>query len=107
MSLCLRDIRDAVENSLLNIISKDFSDIIVVLGNTGSGKSTLINALVYGSQNMKGTYQKMEVDAKFCKGGKKSTRKFVIESKVEDGPKIGHSNSTSETFIPNFYRIDD
>ena len=49
----------------------------------------------------------MEIDAKFGKSGKKTARKFVIESMVAEGPKIGHSHSTSETFNPTFYKVDE
>ena len=62
-------------------------DLVIAIGNTGCGKSTLIQALLFGADSLK----------EFTNDrGRK-----VIESKTERvNFKIGHFIATSETFLP-------
>ena len=52
MPFNLSTLREATERAINMLEKKDISDIFVALGNTGSGKSTIISALLYGSENL-------------------------------------------------------
>lgn len=82
-------------------------NVVVCFGTTGCGKSTMLNSLLYGKDNM--GYRKLINEIK-DKNGKviKKTQKRVMDLKEGvdiKGFKVGHSNSTSETFIPGI-RVD-
>lgn len=68
--------------------------MLVCLGNTGSGKSTILASLVHGKERM--TLKQLEVAI----GKKKMTRYFVDCTEPNNIFKIGHSKFESETFIP-------
>ena len=76
----------------LNTSYKD-RDIIVAVGMTGSGKSTILQALIHGTDSL----EQITI-------GKKK----VIESKLQNirAFKIGHETAVSETFGPGFYHED-
>mgnify|MGYP003945219533 FL=1 len=75
----------------LNTSYKD-RDLVVAVGMTGCGKSTVLQALIYGSDSLHQTTI-----------GKKK----VIESKLNKRAfKIGHEAAQSETFAPSFYHED-
>ena len=76
----------------LKILQK--GNIILVVGNTGCGKSTMLSSFIYGPDSLTSTTIEME-------NGKKRT---VIDHKNSKKKelKIGHSQAESETFVPNF-----
>ena len=75
----------------LNTSYKD-RDLVVAVGMTGCGKSTVLQALIYGSDSLHQTTI-----------GKKK----VIESKSNKRAfKIGHEAAQSETFAPSFNHED-
>jgi len=67
-------------------------DLVIALGNTGCGKSTMLTSLLYGPEALE---------------EKKLRNRTVIENKGEQGFKIGHSQATSETFLPAFERLQE
>lgn len=67
--------------------------IVLILGNTGSGKSTLFNAL--GNKNL------TSIKNKFRKNH------FFIDVENCTKFKIGHENNKSETHVPNMIKIQD
>lgn len=62
-------------------------NVVLMLGNTGCGKSTILSSLVYGPQNLQ-----LIQDP-----NNKNSKNFVIEKTNEglSGFKIGHNKSTS------------
>lgn len=94
--LCLREALNGVSHV-------NGKDIIVCLGNTGSGKTTMLNSLVHGPESLEVIEIKEKVKIK--KGKTKEVKKLVIEQKEEFKAtkqlKIGHSTAQSETFRPD------
>ena len=79
-------------------------NLIICFGTTGSGKSTMLNSLIYGADALELTNIKDEIVLK--NGTKRESNRRVIELKDKTkGFKIGHSRITSQTFIPQF--LDD
>lgn len=60
MILSLKNIKEAVERAVAPLENEDLSDIVVALGNTGSGKSTIMTALIKGSKSLK--RQEIKID---------------------------------------------
>lgn len=85
-------------------------DIILAIGNTGSGKSTMLTALIYGTDFLcieKQTY-KIQVQVEIGKFKTKKKANTVIVQKTDkleflNGKfAIGHDSNHSKTFIPHF-----
>lgn len=74
----------------------DSKNVILALGNTGCGKSTMLNSLINGSDSLR-TFRD------------KQKKKMVIQ--VKDGFKedfvIGHSTTSSQTFLPCFKKLSE
>ena len=72
----------------------DQKDVILALGNTGCGKSTMLNSLINGPSSLRTI---------------RENKKTVIKSKDDYKEEflIGHSASKSQTFLPYFKQIDD
>ena len=80
-------------------------NVILAVGSTGCGKSTMLNALIWGPESLEAKKVAQTVE---LKGGKtKELLRVVIESKdPKKDFKIGHSSSKSETFLPHFCKMD-
>ena len=67
------------------------ANVVLVLGNTGCGKSTMLSSLVYGPDHL---FQIPDPENK---------KQFVIDkSEGLTGFKIGHKQQHSQTFFPDF-----
>ena len=84
---------------------QQFDRLVLTIGDTGSGKSTLNNSLVFGCDSLQVQTIQETIEIKRADGTtkhKKKSRK-VIGAIVEQGVfKIGHSKSQSMTFLPDF-----
>ena len=86
---------------------------MIAIGNTGCGKSTMFSSLLYGpgALEKKAIFEEVEILApsgrdrkKGASGVTKKHKRFVIDTKEElEKFKIGHSQDTSETFLPSFH----
>ena len=84
------------------------ANIVLVIGNTGSGKSTMLSSLLKGPDRLElksisYTIEIPDTDGKTTTTKKKT--KSVIDNKdfEEDADFIiGHSDVNSETFLPKF-----
>ena len=56
LPLNLSNIIDVLERACLQIRVPDNGDLLMCIGNTASGKSTLLASLIYGSENMELKY---------------------------------------------------
>lgn len=80
-------------------------DVVVALGNTGCGKSTMFTSLIYGSQVLE--RKQLEETVRQTSGQERISRRWVIERKLEfqsDEFKIGHNEADSMTFMPNIVK---
>lgn len=87
-------------------------DMVIAIGNTGCGKSTMFSSLLYGPDALekKAIFEEVEILAPSDKDKnkrvsvKKQIKRFVIDTKEKlEKFKIGHSQNTSETFLPSFH----
>ena len=83
---------------MLQGVTKYETALCVTIGNTGCGKSTMLNALCFGSQILHQTTFKYD---KSKKKGKKVIDVKKDNSDIEAKFEIGHSMQ-SKTFIPEF-----
>lgn len=89
---------------------KKFERLVLTIGDTGSGKSTLNNSLVFGSESLevKTISETIEVQKPDGTSKAKKKQRKVIATKFEkDVFKIGHSKSQSMTFLPDFEEEQD
>lgn len=87
----LQNIVEAFRDAKEKIKHIEGKEIVVAVGDTGCGKTTLLRALIWGPTKLK--QQKIE-------------RKQVITSTVkQDQFQIGHSGAVSQTFIPESYEL--
>lgn len=96
---------------LLDLIFETFNmvegaDLVLSVGNTGCGKSTMINSLMFGTHSLE--EKKLEFQVRGHRGKMKKVQRTVIEQKEEFKSKnafsIGHSETESTTLIPSFVR---
>ena len=75
--------------------------MIVAVGNTGCGKSTMLSSIIYGPDSL---YEKKFTEKIKTGGNKfKEIQRAVIDLKnPQQGFKIGHSAAKSMTFLPQF-----
>ena len=83
------------------------ANVILVIGNTGCGKSTMLSSLLKGANALENKTVKfmIEVHQKDGTTIKKERSKNVIDNKEVNESHdfiIGHSDTTSETFLPKF-----
>ena len=82
----------------------------MAIGNTGCGKSTMLNSLILGPECLEETQQESKIIIKIPNGKEKikvyktSVIDLKPEFKNDDNQYfgVGHSNSQSETFMPQF-----
>ena len=98
---------------LLDLIFETFNmvegaDLLLSVGNTGCGKSTMINSFMYGPQSLE--EKQLEFQVRGHRGKMKKLQRTVIEQKEEFKSKnafsIGHAETESSTLIPSFVRDD-
>jgi hypothetical protein len=103
LDVSLKQLVICLKEALNGVSSVNGKDIIVCLGNTGSGKTTALNSLVHGPESLEIVEIKEKVKVK--KGKAKEVKKLVIEQKEAFKAtkllKIGHSSALSETFRPD------
>ena len=103
LDVSLKQLVICLKEALNGVSQVNGKDIIVCLGNTGSGKTTMVNSLVHGPESLEIMEIKEKVKVK--KGKTKEVKKMVIEQKEEFKAKkllkIGHSSALSETFRPD------
>lgn len=89
------------------------ADLVLAIGNTGCGKSTMLTSIVFGPGHLEEVTKKVPTP---MKRKDPKTKEYVEEIKyvsrtvIEQSPeiqaqdifKVGHSNAISETFIPQF-----
>ena len=88
-------------------------DLIMAIGNTGCGKSTLITSLIYGPEALEEKMieipiQVVQSDGSFKEKIKKEKVISVRQSAIDEHAidiEIGHSSSESMTFFPHFHRM--
>jgi hypothetical protein len=83
------------------------ADLVLAIGNTGCGKSTMLSSIVYGPGHLSEVKKDIEIETK--KGKKKIKKTVIDQSENLRGLnifKVGHSQSISETFIPQFAKDD-
>lgn len=96
-------------SSLVKCLEKAFSDIklekytnknlVIAIGNTGCGKSTMLSSLLFGSDSL--MLKKIKKEITLATGKRKNTIQHVICKKEESTDfEIGHSCSKSMTFLP-------
>ena len=79
-----------------------YGDLIVAIGNTGCGKSTMLSSLIYGTEAL----HEVRVEDQE-RSGKVKKQKIVIDHKESLGIfDIGHSKHQSKTFLPQFINDD-
>lgn len=87
-------------------------DVVVALGNTGCGKSTMFTSLIYGSDALELKVLEETVKEKMRDGTfqEKIAKRQVIELKEhikQTQFKIGHNESDSMTFIPDIVKSEE
>ena len=108
----IANIAEVLKAALTKFEETKGKDIILAIGNTGSGKSTMLTSLIYGTNFLKEDKQPYYINVKNEQGGFKKKRKHntVIVQKLEmlemlNGKfAIGHDSDKSKTFIPHFER---
>lgn len=80
-----------LEEAFKTFDESKLDNVVMAIGNTGCGKSTLMGSMILGPDKLE---------------RRKIEKKNVIDYKdnVPKVLKIGHSNQESETFYPSFYK---
>lgn len=86
--MTLETIKYYLEKSFGHINKIQGADCIVLIGNTGCGKSTMLNSLVFGTESL--VLNKGKID-------QQDPQKYQIFA-------IGHEKHQSKTFLPQFQR---
>ena len=107
MDLTLAQIKEVLEEGFKPLKKIEGQNVVLVIGNTGSGKSTMLSSLLKGPKSLEKKTVKFMMEVLQKDGSKieKEKTKNVIDNKeAEDGSvfKIGHSDTNSETFLPSF-----
>lgn len=91
MDMNLDNLRKVLEEAFRSFNQANLDDIVMAIGNTGCGKSTLMGSMILGSDKLE---------------RKKIQKRNIIDYKenVPNVLKIGHSQKSSETFYPSFYK---
>ena len=91
MEMNLDNLREVLDEAFKSFSQANLNDIVMAIGNTGCGKSTLMGSMILGPDKLE---------------RKKIQRRNVIDYKdsVPNVLKIGHSQKSSETFYPSFYK---
>lgn len=86
-------------------------DLIVALGNTGCGKSTIFQSLVFGASHLESKLLEHEFELVRPDGAVKTkkAKRMVVQEKESNSQlfRIGHSTCQSETFFPSFQKVPD
>lgn len=118
----MRALQPSLEN-IVNVTEAAFKKIshlknheqLLVLGNTGCGKSTMITSLVFGTDKLQ-IVKIPEVkmvrgkEKKFYKNNIDQTegfKEFLLKEQIKGLFEIGHSTAESMTFIPHFFKPAD
>lgn len=107
MPLDLATIRDVLQVAFKQLDKIKDADVVLVIGNTGSGKSTMLSSLLKGPDALESKIIEFMIDIPQKDGTKvqKPKTKTVIDNKqVTQGKDfiIGNSEVMSETFMPHF-----
>lgn len=93
-------------SNLVNVLNKAYQlvqtgakggDLLVCLGNTGCGKSTMLTSLIFGTDALDVKSIKKEIGH----GGRKRIFTFIVSKEEREEFKIGHSQASSMTFVPH------
>lgn len=100
-------ILDEAYKTLTNI---NHANLILAIGSTGCGKSTMLTSLMFGSDALEMKKSKKEIDVPVAGGGFK--KKTIIQANIDQKENkgvfhIGHSNAESKTFMPQPYQRPD
>ena len=79
------------------------SNLILAVGSTGCGKSTMLTSLMFGSDALELKKSKKEIEVPISGGGFK--KKMIVTNNIDQKDEkgvfhIGHSNAESKTFMP-------
>ena len=105
MGLTLENIVLILEQVFKKIDGLQDKDLVIMLGNSGDGKTTALSSLVHGPDALqeKTVTELMKIEVAGITKEKKMKSKIIeFKEGVESKFVINHSQSTSRTFIPAF-----
>ena len=98
MPFSLYPIVSILKAALVDLEKIANKDVIIVLGNTGCGKSTMLNSLLLGPDSI----EEQTIKEQIGTTKKFKPRKVLAQKNPQMTLKIGHSKNESETFFPHF-----
>lgn len=110
MKCDLKSIYDVCNAAFGTLGAAKDANLVVAIGNTGCGKSTMLSSIIYGTEGLE--YKQITEEVKIMKKNfktkkmeeqTKTKKRWVIEQKNPEGQfTIGHSVANSMTFLPHF-----
>ena len=109
--LSLVSIKEVLQEGFKSLEKIRGGNVVLVIGNTGSGKSTMLSSLLRGPKTLEKKTITFNIEVLQKDGSKiqKERTKNVIDNKEDVESKnfiIGHSDTNSETFLPTFIYDD-
>lgn len=107
MAMTLDNMILILEQAFKTLKNVNDGNLILAIGNTGCGKSTMMSSLMFGSEALEIRRELQEIEVPLVGGGvkKKKVRTQNIDQKENMGVfNIGHSTSESKTFMPQQYQ---
>ena len=110
LKMSIANIAEVLKAALTKYEQAEKKEVIVAVGNTGSGKSTMLTSLIYGTDFLKEDKKPyyIMVPQQGGKEKKKKKSKTVVVQKTDKLEflagkfAIGHEDNESKTFIPHF-----
>lgn len=96
-----------LEQAYKTLVNINDANLILAVGNTGCGKSTMMTSLMFGPDALEIKRGKKEIEVPIPGGGtkKKMVNTQCIDQKTDQGVfHIGHSTAESMTFMPQMYQ---
>ena len=103
MAVSLDNLVMILEEAYKMLNDINHANLILAIGSTGCGKSTMLTSLMFGPDSLENKKTKEELEVPMPGGGFK--KKMIVQTAIDQKESkgvfhIGHSSAESKTFMP-------